>query len=202
VIISHREIAKCEANPQAWVRARKGDSTFYGFGYNQVLVLGIYRFHRTGSASQARSYLQDLLTRHSARLRTTAKAQDVLGRFDSYRQWMAGSQTAVAEHRVRLNAQMGGFLSIGGEISRVDVTGPGYRGVILGSFPSDWRDELRMPLIQLALALRYQRPAEQFSVGVQELDGSSLAMTSYSLQQIEAARAEFRALGSNVRQIW
>lgn len=81
----------------------------------------------------------------------------------------------VADHRVRLNLALDGEVALGGEISRIDMIPTGYRAVLLmARAPARWKQELRMPLIQLAVANRYDRPPGDVRVAVQLLDGNGL----------------------------
>jgi len=86
-------------------------------------------------------------------------------------------------------------------VGRVDITTNGYRAVLLGAAPEDWKNQLRMPLIQLAVASMYNRPANQTEVGFQNLDGSKLTTTLYSRSQIERAGRKFEALGRAIRRL-
>jgi hypothetical protein len=80
------------------------------------------------------------------------------------------------------------------------VTDDGYRGVLLGARTTKWQTELRMPLIQRALADMYGRPLELFSVGFQELDGSALDVVQYSARQDQRAVRALGALADEVLQ--
>jgi hypothetical protein len=98
-------------------------------------------------------------------------------------------------------AQQLGFLELRGEIGRVDVTSAGYRAVLLGGAPIDWEQQLRMPLIQAAVALMFGRPQDLTEVGFQDLDATNLATKVFSDGQIQRAQRKFMALGRIVRRI-
>jgi hypothetical protein len=121
--------------------------------------------------------------------------------FESYVRWHRRSGVIVADSNVRLSYSLGGFLDLGGLISRLDMTDAGYRGIILGGGAPNWRDQLRMPLIQDAIALKYGRPVDEVTVGVQGPDGGALEEQSYGSADIENARQEFRRLGEGVRRV-
>jgi hypothetical protein len=87
-----------------------------------------------------------------------------------------------------------GSVTLGGLVSRVDVTLGGYRGVLLGQAGPGWRTELRMPLIQAGLAMRYDRPIDQFNVGVQRLDGTMLEETHFVDREVTTARTRLEQL--------
>ncbi len=108
----------------------------------------------------------------------------------------------VADSKVRINLDVGGFLVLGGEISRLDITDPGYRAVILGDIPAGWRQHLRLPLIQRAVAMKYGRPVLEIAVAMQNLDGTGLDSLSFSESETSQAEHELRALGESVRGLF
>ena len=121
--------------------------------------------------------------------------------FENYIRWHRRSGIIVADSNIRLSYSIGGFLDLSGLISRLDITDLGYRAIILGAGRANWRAELRMPLIQSAVALKYGRPVDEVTVGVQELDGSVLDEEIYTSVQIASARQEFQQLGEGVRRL-
>ena len=78
-------------------------------------------------------------------------------------------------------------VTLTGEVDRVELVEGGYRGVLLGPSAPRWQDELRMPLLQKALAVRYEKPPVSFTIGVQELDASGLQEARFTDQRIAAA---------------
>ena len=67
--------------------------------------------------------------------------------------------------------------------------------VLLGKVPQDWEKQLRMPLLQVAIAQMYARPQDKTEVGFQELDASNLAVRLYGDMEIQRAQRKFMALG-------
>ena len=55
-----------------------------------------------------------------------------------------------------------------------------------------------MPLIQRGLARLYGRPEDEFVIGIQELDASDLAVTSYSKTDIDHAEQIVQQLAEEV----
>lgn len=194
--ISHRELEECRRSPRAWWQGRQSAAAFRTFGYGQALLNAIHYYHRTDSARAAQSHLRRMIERNF----TNEKRILELERdFETYVRWHRRSGIVVADSNVRLSYSTGGFLDLGGLISRLDITDTGYRAIILGAGRANWRAELRMPLIQSAIALRYGRPVDEITVGVQEADGGALEEEAYSSAQITAARQEFQRLGEGVR---
>jgi hypothetical protein len=81
---------------------------------------------------------------------------------------------------------------------RLDVLSRGYRALLIGSYHQGWKDQLRMPLLQHAVAMRYGRPIEDVEIGMQHFDGSGLVMTRYSKAEIATAELEFKKLSKTV----
>jgi hypothetical protein len=76
----------------------------------------------------------------------------------------------------------------------------GYRAILLGGYPQDWSSQIRMPLLQRAVAYRYGRPADGISIGVQRFDGSGLVVRKYSQGEIQSAGIEFKELSSRLQR--
>jgi hypothetical protein len=166
-------------------------------GYERVLRLSIRHFHKSSSPA-ARDYMAEMIRKHN--LRNVSKINEIEISLDRYVRWATGERLKVADTKVNIGYQMG-FLELRGEIGRVDVTSTGYRAVLLGKVPDGWEQQLRMPLIQIAVALMYGRPQDKTEVGFQELDASNLAARIYSERQIQKAQHKFMALGRILRRV-
>lgn len=157
--------------------------------------LAIYRYHATGDADMARGHLRALLGRFG----DLGKKLSAEYQLDSYIEWAEREALIVADRKVRLEFDLGSEVLLGGEVSRVDVVlAGGYRAVLLGSFDEGWRDELRTPLLQRAVARHFARNEGEVSVGVQALDGSDLQAVQYTESEIDAAEVQARALAAQL----
>jgi len=199
--ISIAELEVCRQDVAGWVRSRLHPSGGGPrLGYAGAVKLAIYRFHKGGNDTGARAHLRDLLDRFQSDYHKAAAEQE----FDSYLRWYASNQPIVASHRVRLGYPLGGGVILGGEVSRVDVDAArgGYSAVLFGNPRPDWQSEIRMPLIQLGIADRYQRGAAEVRVGFQHLDGSNLSLTSFSGADLQAAEQSARDVARRVAAEW
>ena len=196
--ISHRELESCRARPASWARACLVPSGPRAFGYNRAVLNAIYNYHHHSNPGSARAHLEVLIHRHFENETRIAQIRVML---EAYLTWHASSGVIIVDSNIRLAYSVGGFLDLSGIVSRLDITEAGYRAVILGPVPMQWNTELRMPLVQDAIATRFSRSAQDVSVGVQELDGSNVNNQSYSDAEIRTAIREFRALGSTVRPL-
>lgn len=196
--ISHRQLEDCRKNPKSWVASVSVPATGRSFGYNQALLFAIHRFHKSGE-NDARKHLAHLIDMH---LSNVHRIEMIESDLDSYIDWASDSNVVIADSKVRVSLAIGGFMEMGGEISRLDITEAGYRAVILGDRSAQWQAELRMPLVQRAVAFKYGRPADEICVATQSLDGTNLEETSFSTKKIAQAEAEFMQLGEIVKKIW
>jgi hypothetical protein len=195
--ISHTQLDECRANPRSWVQAKAGPSPFFAFGYNQALLHAIHRYHRSnGNAPDATQYLEDTIDRN---FKDGARADQIRDWLQAYIRWHERSAVVVADSKFRVKLSLGVLLELRGEMHRLDVLPGGYRALLLGPYPRGWQNQLRMPLLQRAVAMRYGRPIDDVSVGVQHLDGSGLAVNLYSRNEIATAESEFRSLSAVVQ---
>jgi hypothetical protein len=190
--ISHTQLETCLKGPLAWLQAKlAAPSQYFSIGYNRALLLSIYNFHKTKQPSVARQYLSDLIQAQG--FKDLGRIEEIELAFESYIHWCETENVAVADSRVlvRLDA---GYLSLVGEVSRVDVMPDSYRAVLLGPFQPNWRKQLRMPLLQRAIGEKFSRPISEVSVGVQQLDGSDLQVQSYSRAKLAKSEMDFKKL--------
>jgi hypothetical protein len=184
--ISHRDLDACRRNPAAWTRRRLSSSTddFIPMGYAGYTKLAIYAYHKTQDRTLARRKLSKYLNRFRS-IDRIEEAEDV---FDSYISWYDQERPIVVRTGARIILDIGHSNSLTGEVSRIDICRDyGYRGILLGSIPTDWDSQLRMPLIQLGLSQIYQRDPSEIEIGVQELDGFGISTRSYDQSQIDRA---------------
>lgn len=185
--ISHSEFGAARHDPAAWLRAKQ--TPVVGgrrLGYAQAVKLAIYKFHSSqGDRSSTLNHFDQMATRH---FRNAAKITEARLQLDAYIEWAHDAGVIVADHRIRLNLALHGDIALGGEVSRIDIGPNGYRAVLLsGRAVGGWKQELRMPLIQVAVADRYDRTADEVSVAIQMLDGGGLDEASYSQKDRNSA---------------
>lgn len=196
--ISHTELELCLRQPRGWLREKLTTPPHpFKTGYNRALLLSIYRYHKTRQTTVARQYLRDIIQRKQ--FKDVERVDEIEVAFEAYVRWCETENIAVADSHVLIGLGSG-YLNLVGEVSRVDVTRDYYRAVLLGSFPANWRNQLRMPLIQQAISTQFARPVGEVAVAVQRLDGSNLDVHSYSSNAITRAETRFRQLGRRLQQ--
>lgn len=121
-----------------------------------------------------------------------------------YIAWFLSENPIVAATKVCVDFYIGNGWTLGGEVSRIDMdlASGGYRAILLGAWSDSWQYELRMPLLQAAVAEKLKRLQEEITLGVQNLDGSSLEVLSFSSRDIEAAQVSARELSQRLRGLW
>jgi hypothetical protein len=160
--------------------------------YFNALRNAIFNFHKPRwTAAQAESYLEDRLAGAS----NEARKAETLDQF----RWYLEQHTALGWPKAltRLNLsislppQAPTDLSLPGQVARVDfVPSGGYAGwLFVSGNARGWRLELRMPLIQEALAQKMSVTTDEIIVGVYAFQSRSVEHTSYSAAEVRAARS-------------
>lgn len=88
-------------------------------GYNRALLLSIYNYHKTKQASVARQYLHEIIQRHE--FKDLVRIDGIEIAFEAYVLWCETENLAVADSHILISLGSG-FLTLVGEVSRVDVT--------------------------------------------------------------------------------
>ena len=89
------------------------------------------------------------------------------------------------------------------EVPRIylDLEEGGYKAIFLGLQQANWRNQLRMPLVQLAVAQRLDRSPQEIAVGIQNLDGSNLEVVQFTTDELDDAMEEMRHLASRAMRL-
>jgi hypothetical protein len=191
VRITHTDIEQLVADLRGWVERKKNpDSQFVRTGYRGAIKLSIYSFHKDEDLERSQRYLDDMMNR--LKLRNVRRREEAEQLLASYTDWWGRAGIRAAQTRLRINLPLGEGLALGGEVSRIDLgmDSVGYKGILLGVQDHNWSRQLRMPVLQLAIASRLGREPSEVGVGVQELDGTSLQVVQYSQGEMQEATRE------------
>lgn len=198
--ISHKELAACQKSPKFWLASRIEQSSSGGgprFGYSQALSLSLCELHKGGDLSIAKKQLEGYLERFK-----NEKKKDLMRvRLLDYAAWLDTSGIVPVDSNVILTFPASGEWHLGGYVSRVDILANGYRAVLFEPIVPNWKNELRMPLIQLAIAERYGRPAKEIRVGFHDLDGNEMSDYRYGETSREKAWKTFDKLGETISKL-
>lgn len=174
---------------------QRGGPTYFG-----ALRDTIFRFHRLGEPlAEVEGYLEGRLSR----FRDLSRRDETLDQFRWYVEEYARLGWTTFDTRLNLKAALPPWapddLECSGQIARADVSPSGYAGWMLLSAAGAWRQELRMPLIQEALAQEMNAPVDEVIVGVYSFRERSVEQTSYSAVEISAARSALEELLRRLR---
>lgn len=200
--IRHGELETCIADPVEWVARKLTPKGFIRPGYDRVTKQAIYKYHSTGSLAISRQHLARLLS--SYKLTSHVRAEQCEDRLEQYVAWFEAEQPVVAKCKHNIILDIGNDWFISGEVSRIDYLGAGcdYRGILLESSSEVWIGDLRMPLLQRALANSFQRREEEFCVGLQGLDGVVFDVKSFSSAEIDDAMVAVRGVAETLAEVW
>lgn len=202
--VPHRELERYRRDPRAWVSRKLQEPPFRGMRIlnEYALRMAVHWFHKAEEhtleeAARKLAYYArkdpDLDGRH-----------DALERLRAYVRWYRGSRRKATESKLRLTAFDDEPISIGGSVDRVDMVrgeSQPMQAIFLGPHTGRWREELRMPLAQYAIADFYGWPPEEVAVGVQLIDGSGPNVWHYREEELEEALREFRDLRSRIADL-
>ena len=198
--ISHRQLTACLEDPTAWLqRSRAG--TVLRWSYAYATEVAIYRFHQANYRAAALRHLAETFAQRGM---TSIERQHLAEeRLLQYIGWLRAEQPIFAMVRMQVDLDLGHGWRLGGLVSRVDhdLESEGYRAVLFGDAGADWDEELRMPLLQRAVASRVHRPEHEVSVGVQGLDGNDLETVVYLAPDIDEALRVARDLARRLSRL-
>jgi hypothetical protein len=194
--ISHRDLESLRSDPAAWVASKKSGG-FPRFGYGAALRNAVSHFHKTGDSSAALAHMLASLDKNN--LNNQQRRQESEDDLAAYIHALAKSNSIFIERNPKVFLPLGNGVILGGLISKIDLnpTDGSYQAILLGPFSATWKDELRMPLIQRAIANKMKRDESDVQVGVQAL-GDALMLASYSAHEIDEAFDEATELTTSV----
>jgi hypothetical protein len=198
-----RELDEANADPIGYRAKLYGPPRqAQGSIYFNSLRNAIFNFHKPQwTAAQAESYLEN-------RLVNTANAPrkaEVLEQFHWYLEQYRALGWGTALTRLNLNISAPPWdpadLALSGQLARVDlVPSGGYAGwIFVSGTARGWRQELRMPILQEALAGEMNVTTDAVIIGVYAFQDRSVEHTSYSATEIREARASLESLLQKLR---
>ena len=198
-------IEEALANPAAFrARADAGDEAGFGYTYASALRNAIYRYHSTRNRVDAARYLEESI-QNSKKLRSAQRRAETLDQLDWYIEHHAALGWPTFDTRVRIAipipARAADSLKCSGEVGRIDmIPNGGYAAWLFASSVSpDWRDELRMPLLQGTLAsITLAVPVSEIRVGIYDFATRNVLSAIYSDSAIRAAKRRFGRLVSDL----
>lgn len=202
--IALRELELLRTNPKQywdWRKAQKRGG-FARPGYQHMGRLGIYKFHKgAGALEPALDYMRKRFV--SYELTNEARQQAALDAMTSYATWHGTASPIVlaTQHNARLD--LSGSVFCTGQIGRVDLTaGPAdYTAVLLEDAPHKWEAQIRIPIIQQAVAQQFGRDPDTVAVAVQRVDGSGLQVHHYDPKALAHAIEEIQEAAQELTKL-
>jgi hypothetical protein len=194
-----RDIEEALRNPAAYRQKlilSAGGS--YGPTYFGALIDAVFKFHKTnGNVVEATAYLQTRLNRFLNRMRCA----EIMDQFKWYIEEHANRGWPTFETRLRvfipLPSRVRPNLFCSGEVPRVDIVpAGGYAAWLMQSRAAkDWDRELRMPLVQGALAQGpLGVPSSEIRVGIYSFQEQFVDFRSYSQTEIDQSYSDLDSL--------
>ena len=152
--------------------------------YTHLTRMGVYKFHKSGSAKEARDALVKYLDSfHLSNADRRAQAEDNL---NAYIDWATLTKPTVVHVAPSVRIELGSGLYTSGQVHRVDIdlTSGGYRAVMLGTGMLSSADP-RCAVIQHGYASLIGRDVGLVMPTHQNMDGTSLASFSVSTRRIK-----------------
>jgi hypothetical protein len=192
--ISLRDLETARANPTAYGQ-QLASSSYPGImsrSYYMDWRDAVLRWHTSGNSPLViRSGLENTL---EARFKNQQRIAETLDRFDTYVEHYSGS--GLRNQRVRMDVVVPITLGlsdrfvVSGEVTRLDRAGYRYVACLIASKEAEWKTELRMPLIQDAVAKKLNLDDDEVSVAVYCFGEGTYDEFAYSDAEIQAAYGE------------
>jgi hypothetical protein len=184
------ELESARADPTGFARTRiEGSTGRPSLSRIRTVHFAAWRFHKGIRPDVALEQFESMFRRNFTRLDVLPILKEQLR---DYMRELEASDTVVIEAPVRrVQIPMPDENVITGEVSRLDLADNGrYAAWVFMELPQGWRGELRMPLLQGAVADRLGVDPLLVSVGTYSFKLRSYETSVFSRQQIRQASLE------------
>lgn len=195
VTLSNLEEAR--RNPAAYKqKLLAAEKPFIRTGYNALLQATILQYHRESlTADQAR---ERMTHKYHQRFTTPKGLGEITRCFGEYLdEYAAQNNLATITHqrlRLQLPADIAPNFEVTGKLPRLDTTSDGYAVWLFSKGHADWQQELRMPLIQAAIAADLGTDMDEVTVGVYCFEDGRHTAFQFTEADSASATAELRTL--------
>ena len=190
--LSFSQLENARQNPSKFGRRfRTGGGFFSNSNFRTYFVSAIRLFHQGKSAQQAVDHFEQLCTAKLSHLQHfEARLQHYKIVLMNYCRTFGKQKCEVVAIKRRVWLQVGNHL-LGGIIERLDLRLPkGFRVTATEMERTDWRHQLRWPLIQKAIALEIGCLPAEVEIAVFSLDDGGYVSKTYSDSEIAQAEVE------------
>lgn len=195
--ISHRDLEAARSDPRAWARSSDTPEPRRYSRYG-LLLNSITCYHRSRDLDEAMRYLRDGYVRNFKR----PEFLDMLeNRLSTYVEDYLALDGATVLWRVRVSHEIASDLELRGEIPRVDLRTDGkYAAWLFSQEPTEWRNQLRMPLIQEFVSELYAVHLSDVTVGFYCFALRSYESACYGGAALRRARQGAAEIAAQLRE--
>ena len=193
-----RELDEADADPTGYrARLYGPPRQAQGSVYYNALRNAIFNFHKPRwNAAQAERYLEE----RPAGAPNAARRAEALAHFHWYLEQYRALGWPTALTRLNLSIPLPPWaptdLSLSGQVARVDFApSGGYAGwIFVSGTARGWRQGLRMPLVQEALAQEMNVTTDEITVGIYAFRDRTVEHTSFTENEVAAAHTSLEVL--------
>jgi hypothetical protein len=190
------DLEEARRNPAAFKRKQQeaGDEKKGGYGYYNLLLDSIMHFHKEGLTAAEGE--REIVRRYDklARLKSERAVEKIIEWFREYAADYARLAPDMSLTRVQVALQLPeqfSTLQVSGQLPRVDRTAEGNLvACVFSKEPRAWDQELRLPLIQEAVAHDLHANLEEVSVAAYCFPEGKHRTFQFSEAQIATSREE------------
>ena len=193
--LRHSDLEAARTDPIAFSNRDDGG----GFGQTKIRALhqAVFKYHRPGETlATATDYLENAF---ATRFKTASRLDEFVGYLDDYDRLFRLSSNVVIKVMLRISVLLTQNVTLVGEVPRLDITaGGGYAAWLFSEKPRDWRDELRMPIVQAYIASLMGVKQDHVAVGFYFFAPAAYESVTYSATAVAAAFREATALAQAI----
>lgn len=195
--ISLTELEEIRRDPIAYKSKRDAGFERRGnYSYFSVLKNAIYEYHKTSNAHLGMDYLETNLERFKNRRTCQKTVDDFLWYVTEFQKlgWPVIKKRITVT--VPLTTRYWDSYKITGQINRIDMSSDdGYAAWLFkNDDESGWKGELRMPIIQNAVAVELGVIPPMVSVGIYSFENHFSQLQCFSENEVRAAHLELEDL--------
>jgi hypothetical protein len=165
--------------------------SYFGPSYMNAQRFAIFHYHKVQDRQATLWYFAQMLDRWGLTnpSRRGLAEEQLEWYFEAYRS--GNLRTFRTQHRVAIDlaARFGNRITCSGEITRLDLAASGYAAWLLSAnVPDGWMQELRIPLLQGAVAKSLDAATAEVSIGIIAL--AEQRMVYHTFDSADISRAE------------
>jgi len=183
--VALRDLKLALANPSKYVKSFGAGSSTGGPSKYGMLLFAVGEFHKTKDPKKAQDYLETHITKNFKNVNDLPKYAQWLQIYMRDFKALGNSFVNVRDNiAISLPVRFNG-LSVSGQAARVDLDrNGGYSIWVFVRDEPDWKDDPRMPLLQLAYSQKLGVGLNDISVGTFDFVTGKHASTQYSQTRV------------------